>query len=71
MSEWQLIETADTKELEGRTVLLGWLGTDFSGVVTTGFWSGDYHGLNAWAGDDENAFRHQPTHWMELPDPPK
>jgi hypothetical protein len=67
-SEWQPIETAP--KVESDRVLVAWPNSKW--WVCIGFWSGNYHGLNAWADDNtENELVPQPTHWMPLPEAPK
>jgi hypothetical protein len=70
MSEWKTIESAPP----GRVMLLlyapTWRGNDcirvgyFDSAANIGMWTYPRH-------DFESCKRHQPTHWMPLPVPPK
>jgi hypothetical protein len=67
-SNWRDILTAPKDE--GVRVLLSW--DNPNAWVQIGFWSGEYHGVQAWCDDyNEKDFIPQPTHWMPLPTPPK
>lgn len=63
MSEWQLIDTADTDTLDD---VLVW-----NGDKVTMAWFCDSEG--AWSDSTrewDSLLDPQPTHWMPLPDPP-
>jgi hypothetical protein len=71
---WQPIETAPK---DGRVVILGYRSDD-DGIAFPGFYMCDpeqnHWGETGWFYLDENVLTGrtcEPTHWMELPEPPK
>lgn len=65
MSNWQLIDTAPSSEMESPRYVLFWNG-HHTGV---GYHSQDWEG--DWFYDETGEpIEPAPTHWMPLPDPP-
>ena len=71
MAEWQLIETAGRVKIQSRIVLIGWQGTD---LVIPALWTThpDYENgrVPSWVGMDSRP-GYTPTHYRDMPEPPK